>query len=272
MTKVVELLNGRILKSDHLHRAVPGDGHDRPQRMRAIEGGAKVVAPVVRIAVSDIQPARGTVVDILTLGIGDVADVTLAVAPPHFKGQIHVAVVLGVSVDQPGLLHRLDQLDRLRHRLAWQNLRQHMLARLQATNGKGSMLGRIVRQHDGVHVILDEVIKGLKARNVQSSILGVLTRQVQQWRILITDCHQFRLGVMQQYLNHGVAPGTSEHANTQFSFHDIPFLWYEYQRSHSQYRDIYLRLRCFLCRQEPVINVMQKSRSRNAQVPAGQYT
>ena len=88
--------------------------------------------------------------------------------------------------------------------------------------------------------------------------------------ICITDCHQFRLGVMQQYLNHGVAPGTSEHANTQFSFHDIPFLWYEYQRSHSQYRDIYLRLRCFLCRQEPVINVMQKSRSRNAQVPAGQ--
>ena len=63
--------------------------------------------------------------------------------------------------------------------------------------------------------------------------------------ICITDCHQFRLGVMQQYLNHGVAPGTSEHANTQFSFHDIPFLWYEYQRSHSQYRDIYLRLRCF---------------------------
>ena len=50
------------------------------------------------------------------------------------------------------------------------------------------------------------------------------------------------------------------------SFHDIPFLWYGYQRSHSQYRDIYLRLRCFLCRQEPVINVMQKSRSRNAQV------
>ena len=137
-----------------------------------------------------------------------------------------------------------------------------MLARLQATNGKGSMLGRIVRQHDGVHVILDEVIKGLKARNVQSRILGVLTRQVKQWRILITE----------QYLNHGVAPGTSEHANTQFSFHDIPFLWYEYQRSHSQYRDIYLRLRCFLCRQEPVINVMQKSRSRNAQVPAGQYT
>ena len=128
VTKVVELLNGRILKSDHLHRAVPGDGHDRPQRMRAIEGGAKVVAPVVRIAVSDVQPARGTVVDILTLGIGDVADVTLAVAPPHFKSQIHVAVVLGVSVDQPGLLHRLDQLDRLRHRL-------YLLRREEFTQG-----------------------------------------------------------------------------------------------------------------------------------------
>lgn len=90
---------------------------------------------------------------ILALRVSDVSDFALAVFSPHLEGQVHIAVVFRVGIDEPGLLDRFDQFDGLRHSLAREHLAHDVLSGAEAADGEVACSGRVVREDDRVHVI-----------------------------------------------------------------------------------------------------------------------
>ena len=221
VAEVVELLDGRVLEADDLHRAAAGHHKDRAEGMGAVEGRTEVVAPVLLIAVGDVQPAGGAVVDILAACMGDVADLAVLIPPPHLEGLIHVAVVLGVGVDQPGSLDRLDQLDRLRHGLARQHLAHDVPARVQGADGEARMLGGVVGEDDGVEVVGEEVVEVREAGDLLPELRGLLLGLPEQRLVAVADGGQLRLGVVQQRVHHGGAARAAKHADSQLFLHDF---------------------------------------------------
>ena len=104
--------------------------------------------------------------DVVAFGVLDVADVSALIPPPHLEGVRHVAVILGVGVNEPGILHRLGELDQLGHRLARQHLGKDVFPGLQAAYAEGRVLGGVVRQHYGVHIVLEEAVEILVQSHV----------------------------------------------------------------------------------------------------------
>ena len=210
VTELVELINGRVLKPDNLHRPPSRDGHDGAKGMRAVECRAKVVAPVRRVAVGNIHPARGAVVDVFAFRISDVADGTLLVLAPHFKGQIHVAVIFRVGVDKTRFLNGLDQFHRLRHRLARKHLAHDVLSRFQTPDGIRRVLRCVIGKDDRVHVVGKEVLEVVEHLDGKSRLLRAFLCTVQKRLILVTDSDQLRLRMMQKHLDHRISACAAE--------------------------------------------------------------
>ena len=210
---------GRGLVARHPHRPPPGDGQHRPDAVGAVKGGVHPVAPMVPVAVGNPRPDGRAVVDILTLGIGDLADIPVLVPPPHLKGVVHIAVVFRVGVHLARFLHRLDKGHRLGHGLAGQHLAEHVPARPQQPDGIGRVLVGVIGQHHRVHVVLEELLKILVKGDLDVRLLRQLAHLVQQRAVPIAHRHQRGVWVVGQHLYHGFAAESAEYADANFVCH-----------------------------------------------------
>ena len=175
----------RGFKPDDLHGPAAGDGQERADAVGAVKIGVCLVAPMIALAVGKPRPAARAVVNVFSLAVFNIADFSQLIPALHFKGMLHVAVVFRVSVDLPALLDRLDELDRLRHCLAGQHLGEHVFSGFKTTNGKGRVFVGVVGQHDGVHIIVKEIIEVIKQSDGQAAVFGLLSDSVEQGLVFV---------------------------------------------------------------------------------------
>ena len=114
---------------------------------------------MVALAVCDVRPDGSTVVNVFALGIFKLADLALVIKLFHFIGHRHIAIVFAVSIDLARLLDRLDELDRLLHRLNGEHLGIHVLSCLHSTDSEGRVLRRVVCEDDRVHIVVYKLVK-----------------------------------------------------------------------------------------------------------------
>ena len=179
------------LIAGNLDRTQTGDVHQRADGMGAVEVGIHMVTPMTAVAVGDLMPDGLTVMDVFTLAVLKLTDLTLAVQLAHLIGGGHIAIVLTVCINQTALLHSLDQLDCLLHCLYGQDLAEHVLAGLQTFDGKWRVLVGIVRQHYGIHVVLDKLLKIGIIRNI--FVVQFFFLAFKSLDPLIADRDQFRI-------------------------------------------------------------------------------
>ena len=134
-----------------------GDVHQRGQRVGAIVGGGDPVAPVVAPARNRRHVVGGHRVVVFSLGVGHLADGAGPVQPPHLHVELREGVVLGQHVGAAGLLDSPAQRDALRERLARAGLAHDVEARFERADGERRVLVKVVRQHHGVHVVIEEL-------------------------------------------------------------------------------------------------------------------
>jgi hypothetical protein len=106
--------------------------------------------------VTDHRHEVGRLVQVLGLGVADLADVAGRIASPHLPGERHEGVVLGEHVDAMGPLGHLDQRHGLGYRAAGGRLRHHAQAPLQGGHGHRGVLVEVVDQDDRVQVVVQE--------------------------------------------------------------------------------------------------------------------
>jgi len=138
----------------HPHRPGPGDRGHRGQRVGAVVGRRCAGPPVAPVA--DHRGQVGRLVQVLGLGVADLADVAGRIAAPHLPDEGHEGVVLGEHVDATGALGRLDQRHALGEGAAGGGLRQHAQAPLEGGDRRRGVLVEVVHQDDGVHGVGQE--------------------------------------------------------------------------------------------------------------------
>ena len=95
---------------------------------------------------------------VLSLSVGHFTDFAGAVEASHLLIEYGVRVVLGEHVSELRLLHGAAQGDTLGEGAIGGGLTHHMFAGVQRLDGEGSVLVEVVGQHDGVHVVLKELV------------------------------------------------------------------------------------------------------------------
>ena len=100
--------------------------------------------------------------DVFAFAVHKFADVAGLIALPHFAGRVEKAVVFRVLIDFPRRFDRFNQFNGFGKVGARQHLAHHMASALHEADGAGRMLVRIVRQHRGVHIGLNELFKIFK--------------------------------------------------------------------------------------------------------------
>jgi hypothetical protein len=107
-------------------------------------------------SVVDHRHEVGRLVQVLGLGVVDLADVAGRIAAPHLAGEGHIGVVLGEHVNAAGPFGRLDQGDPLGGGAAGGRLRQHAQAPIQGADGGRGVLVEVVDQDHGIHTMAQE--------------------------------------------------------------------------------------------------------------------
>ena len=199
-----------------LHGTAAGGCDNGAKGVGAVEGGVHEIAPVVGVAVGDLGPDGGAVVEVFALGVGHIAQTAFLVKLPHFEGPGHIAAVFRIGVHFTGALHSLHQGHGLGHGLAGQALGQHMQTSVQAADGEGRMLGGIVCQNHRVHIMANKILKAFVERRVHAGGFRLLLHLLQGGNILVADGYQFCFRISQQHLDHGHATVGTEYADSRF--------------------------------------------------------
>ena len=110
-----------ILDADYPTRPQSCNMHNGAKAMGTIEGRKHSVAPVLRLSVGYTWPDGLTVVNILPFPVGELAQLSLPVQPPHFPRRREIAVILQICIYLSGF-HRFHQ----RHRLGQILCRKHL--------------------------------------------------------------------------------------------------------------------------------------------------
>ena len=127
--------------------------------MSAVERGIRAVPPVVRIAEREAVPRVRRIVRVLAVGELENSEFTGLVVFFHLSRRRHEAVLFGEGVYLAAPLDRLDEFDRLFHVLAGGDFAVNVQAAIKAPDGERSVLAAVVSQHDGVHIVVYEIVE-----------------------------------------------------------------------------------------------------------------
>ena len=153
---------------------------------------------------------------VISLGIGHLSDSTFFISAAHFKAVIHIAVIFGIRVDKPGLLDRLDEFNRLRHSFARKHLAHDVLSGVQAAYRKGRVLRCIVREHNGIHIVLNKIFEVVEQRDFKPCLLRFCLCLVKKRLVFVAHRHKLRVWMVKQHLHHVAPARTSEYSDSQF--------------------------------------------------------
>ena len=105
--------------------------------------------------------------DVFTLAVLEFADGAFLIEPAHLLIEDHVGVVLGEHVDATTLFDGPRQGDAFAECVTGGGFTHHVSARLECGDRKRGVLVEVVRQHDCVHVVLEEALELRVGGNAQ---------------------------------------------------------------------------------------------------------